>query len=992
LLFSLFQPSTVGAGSPAGPLRAADAAAIRVAGDVVPTWVLVRLEKPLSRRSSVDSFSLATGFTDLDARITQSGVHRIDHALKIAMREQRNPEALRRHGLDRTYRFHVPRGTDVRDFARMLSRVSGVEFAEPDPIIRPGVLIPNDPRFPDQWNFHQASDADIDAPEAWDVTVGNETLIAVVDTGVELLHPDLGGKWVPGYDFVDDDAIPQDQPGGQFSGHGTCVSSLAAANTDNSLGIAGTCWNCRVMPLRVWDEHGDFGFASMIADAFVWATDNGAQVINFSGGAPGGHTATLFRGVNYAYDAGVIIVTITHNHAQNDIRYPGEYLETITLGGTDGSDGLYVWSNYGPRTDVVGPAVDVWCAQMGSNYNFWSGTSLAAPQVSGLVGLMSSFDPSLGREETRHLVRAGAEDEVGSPADDLPGFDEKFGWGRINLHESLLAASSSVSLQVDGKQATRVYLETPNPRATSYDFIRGDVVALSEGWRGVNLGTVVCLENDSPDSDTAGNEDAAMPDPGEAFFYLSRFNAAPGAGSYGGSSRHRDRLVMPPKNAAWLVEGNEASAQFGRSVGSAGDVNNDGYGDVIVGAGLYNGDQQAEGRAYLYLGSSNGLDTVPAWTAEGNQTNARFGTLVAGAGDVNNDGYDDVIVGAPRYDNIQVDEGRAYVYLGTDSGLEQTPVWTADGGQDGAWFGYSVASAGDTNGDGRDDVIVGALYFTNGHEDEGGAWVYLGTDTGVAATPVWSTEGNQSFAWLGTAVAAVGDVNGDQYDDVIVGAPGYDNVQPNEGRLFVHHGSILGPRNFPSTTVEPDVADAWLGAWSLGNAGDVNCDGFDDVFATAGTYSNGEVQEGAVFVYPVTESGLQVSPMWTFEADLRFTKLGMAAAAGRLNDDACDDLIVGADFFDTDRTDDGRSWVFFGSSSGSSASPDWSDVGEGAGARHGAVASAGDVNGDGYDDVIIGEYLYDNAEANEGRAYVYLGSPTGPPPPASSGDCDSTGP
>ncbi len=144
-----------------------------------------------------------------------------------------------------------------------------------------------------------------------------------------------------------------------------------------------------------------------------------------------------------------------------------------------------------------------------------------------------------------------------------------------------------------------------------------------------------------------------------------------------------------------------------------------GYSDVIVGALKYDNGQTDEGRAYVYLGKAGGLNTSPTWIVEGDQTGAQFGISVASAGDVNGDGYSDVIVGAPNYDNGQTDEGRAYVYLGKAGGLDTSPAWTAEGNQAGAAFGCSVTGAGDVNGDGFGDVIVGALYYDNGQTDEG---------------------------------------------------------------------------------------------------------------------------------------------------------------------------------------------------------------------------------------------------------------------------------
>ena len=177
------------------------------------------------------------------------------------------------------------------------------------------------------------------------------------------------------------------------------------------------------------------------------------------------------------------------------------------------------------------------------------------------------------------------------------------------------------------------------------------------------------------------------------------------------------------------------------------------------------------------------LATNPNWTAESNQGGARFGHSVATAGDVNGDHYSDVIVGAPEYDNGQGDEGRAYVYHGSAAGLSLTANWTAECNHGGARFGHSVATAGDVNGDGYSDVIVGADGYGT---DDGKAYVYYGFATGLSSTEGWTAVGHGGSS-LGHSVATAGDVNWDGYSDVIVGAP-------NEGRAYVYRGQGGGSR------------------------------------------------------------------------------------------------------------------------------------------------------------------------------------------------------
>jgi len=431
--------------------------------------------------------------------------------------------------------------------------------------------------------------------------------------------------------------------------------------------------------------------------------------------------------------------------------------------------------------------------------------------------------------------------------------------------------------------------------------------------------------------------------------------------------------------AAWTAEGNQAGAQLGISVATAGDVNGDGYSDVVVGAYRYDNGHDDEGRAFVYLGSASGLGTSPVWSTESDQASAFFGWPVAAAGDVNGDGYSDVIVGAYLYDNVETDEGRAYVFLGSDTGLATSPAWTAESNQEGARFGFPVATAGDVNGDGYADVIVGAYLFENGETDEGRAYVYLGSASGLATTPAWTAEGNQIGADFGSAIATAGDVNGDGYSDVIVGAERHDNVETDEGRVYAYLGSASGLASTAAWTVESNQATALLGS-SVAAAGDVNGDGYSDVIVGAPFYDNVQGDEGRAYVYLGSTSGLATTPSWTGESNQPTALFGRSVAtAGDVNGDGYADVIVGADLFDNGEADEGRAFAYLGSASGLSDSPVWTGEGGQVGAQFGiSVATAGDVDGDGYSDILVGASQLDNPETDEGQAYVYLGFASGP--------------
>ena len=475
-----------------------------------------------------------------------------------------------------------------------------------------------------------------------------------------------------------------------------------------------------------------------------------------------------------------------------------------------------------------------------------------------------------------------------------------------------------------------------------------------------------------------------------------------GAWSHDGAAADEGAVFVyfgTPELAATLdatLLGSQPGAGLGASVASAGDVNGDGYGDVIVGAPDYDGGAAGEGQALVYLGSPSGLVSVAAWAVESNQADAHLGVSVAPAGDVDADGYGDVVVGASSYDGAQSDEGRAWLYHGSPSGLESSPGWTASGGQAGAAFGYAVASAGDTDGDGFAEVVVGAWAWDGGEVDEGRVLVYPGSPSGVAPEPGWTLESDQAGAYLGASVATAGDVNGDGYGDLVVGAPHHDGSHYNEGRAELYLGSVTGLGSTLAWAADADQDGAWFGQ-SVASAGDVDGDGYGDVIVGAYGLDVAYTDAGRAYLYLGSASGLGPAS-WSVSANQGNTQFGyQVAAAGDLNGDGFGDLLVGAPGSDVGGESAGNAWLFSGSATGVLSSPD-RVLGSGqAGAELGrAVASAGDVNGDGRGDVIVGAALFDGSGADDGAAFVYLGGSDGAPPPwplrAQARQPDSTSP
>ena len=420
----------------------------------------------------------------------------------------------------------------------------------------------------------------------------------------------------------------------------------------------------------------------------------------------------------------------------------------------------------------------------------------------------------------------------------------------------------------------------------------------------------------------------------------------------------------------WSWRGSTALGHVGESVATAGDVNGDGYADLVVGA-PFDGTGTAEGRGRVFLGWRGGLGASPSRTWTGDQADSGFGLAVAGGGDVNGDGFGDVLVAAPVQDRTQNDEGAVYLFPGVGADVAVDAAWSVTG--DEADSSASAASVvGDVNGDGYGDVMVGAAYNNRGLPGSGLARLYYGGASGVSDQVAWSFIGATVNAHLGMALSPAGDVNGDGYDDVIIGAPGHDGGDNGEGMAVVFHGSPDGLGGVPNWTVEGNLALASLGA-SLA-AGDVNGDGFSDVIIGAPGYARGQVGEGRALVYLGSASGLATTPAWAVEPDVPDAGFGSAVGcAGDVNGDGFEEVLVGATMASSAGVYPGRASLYLGSPAGPSGVAAWTTQGTLAEYVGRAVSTAGDVNGDGFDDVVIGM----RGISDDGEALLYLGSALG---------------
>lgn len=394
--------------------------------------------------------AVPSGSTSLDSVLEDFDVQAAAPLFDLSRGDVELKRAL---GLDNAYvvTLNLEPDGDLQDALDALAADPAVEYAEPD-YVGYGAMLPDDRWFDYQWNLNNTGQsggtpgADIDAPAAWALTLGDPaTIIAVIDTGADLDHPDLAANLVDGYDFVNDDDAPDDD---HEPGHGTHVAGIAAAVTDNGIGIAGVCPNCRVMPLKALDSD-NAGFYSDWIDAIEYAVDHGASVINMSMGGTD-QSSALHEAVRYAYAAGVPIVASMMNEGDDTISYPAAYTETIAVGATNRHDERWASSNYGDHVDLVAPGSEIYSLRTNDTYFMMHGTSMAAPHVSGVLGLIEALRPGFGVEELRYVLRSTAEDQVGPANEDKKGWDPYFGAGRLNAALALQAVIPPASVVVTG--------------------------------------------------------------------------------------------------------------------------------------------------------------------------------------------------------------------------------------------------------------------------------------------------------------------------------------------------------------------------------------------------------------------------------------------------------------------------------------------------------------------------------------------------------------
>ncbi|MEM9887923.1 MAG: S8 family serine peptidase [Bacteroidota bacterium] len=335
--------------------------------------------------------------------------------------------------LKRTLRFSIPNEVSIDAIIESLSSLEEVEYAEPVPIYEL-TYTPNDlggNSTGAQWYLHR-----INAKQAWDVTRGDNIVVAVVDNAFQLNHPDLAGNFVAGRDVADNDNNPN-IPNTSFT-HGTHVAGLVGASTDNGLGIASIGYNIDVMPIKATRSSYPPNFITNGYEGITWAAQNGADVINCSWGG-GGYSTTGQNVINTAHNLGAVIVASAGNGSSSSPSYPAAYNHIISVASTYTSDQKSNFSNYGTWVDIAAPGQNIRSTLPLNTYGNMSGTSMAAPIVAGLCGLILSADPSMSSLSVEQCLENTA-DNIDAAN---PSYIGQLGAGRINAYQAVLCASAS---------------------------------------------------------------------------------------------------------------------------------------------------------------------------------------------------------------------------------------------------------------------------------------------------------------------------------------------------------------------------------------------------------------------------------------------------------------------------------------------------------------------------------------------------------------------
>jgi subtilisin family serine protease len=435
------------------------------ANNVIPGEVIIQLRPDTTAALSVGVPTgpsrglpgIATNFgvSELDAVLADIGTTSVTavHAPAPPRAERGFAVAADITPMNSTFKVRFDPGQTVDAVVSRLTSVGEVEVAEPNRY-REAYIVPNDPSYPQQWGL-----AKLNCPAAWDRTTGSANVtVAVVDSGVDLNHPQLAPLLLAGNDLVDWGPNPS-PPGlaplvleGDFAGrdnnpqdevgHGTHVAGTISCLSNDGIEVAGVTWQCRLLPVRVLARARNttngritgIGSSADIAAGITWAADHGAQVINLSLGGSG-DTMVERNAVAYAVSRGVVVVAAMGNDGTNNPSYPAAYPDVIAVGAVNAVDQRATFSQTGPHIDVAAPGVNVLSTYWDDTYAFLDGTSMASPHVAGVAALILSCNSTIPALQVGQIIRDTARPLRDDPADPVP--NDRYGSGLVDARAAL---------------------------------------------------------------------------------------------------------------------------------------------------------------------------------------------------------------------------------------------------------------------------------------------------------------------------------------------------------------------------------------------------------------------------------------------------------------------------------------------------------------------------------------------------------------------------
>ncbi|TFF99322.1 MAG: hypothetical protein EU541_05180 [Promethearchaeota archaeon] len=471
-------------------------------------------------------------------------------------------------------------------------------------------------------------------------------------------------------------------------------------------------------------------------------------------------------------------------------------------------------------------------------------------------------------------------------------------------------------------------------------------------------------------------------------------------------------ISLSDANASFI--GEEAHDWSGRSLSGLGDINGDGYDDFAIASSRHD---NSKGKVYIFLGKESGFSMELNLSEAdvsfiGEKDIDWAGWSITGAGDVNNDSYDDIIIGAYQANSSR---GKVYLIFGKNTGWKtdvslsvSNASYVGEISSDQA--GFSVSSAGDINGDDFDDILIGAPQYGS---FQGRTYLIYGKTSGWLNN-IYLSNANASFTgeasldMVGSVVSSAGDVNNDTYSDILIGSNLNDEGGVSSGKVYLFFGSSSGYIGDLSVS---KANASFIGenpydfaGTSIAGVGDVNGDDFDDILIGANNFSEIFEEGGKAYLIFGRETNLWINGMHLSNANASFVseslnnKFGTSAArVGDVNNDTYNDILIGAYFNSEGGPTSGQTYLILGKETGwnsdiSISNADGSFIGEENGDYSGyCVSGAGDVNNDGYDDILIGAYNNDEGGTSAGKSYLFLDFDTASETNGGNGDTSIPG-